>query len=83
MALIAVVDGVKLYMYPNDHPPAHFHALFAERHAVFDIETLAISRGELPRVKARAIVSWAAPRRTELLEAWHLTQAHWPPGRMD
>jgi hypothetical protein len=83
MALIAVIDGVKLYMYPNDHPPVHFHALFAKHHAVFDIETLALTRGQLPRPKARAIAAWAAPRREQLVEAWILVQSHLFVGRVE
>jgi len=80
MPTIAIVDGVRLMMYFNDHPPAHFHALLAAYRAVIDIETLTLSRGYLPRAKFRAIVRWAAPRRDGLMHAWDLTQAHLPAG---
>jgi len=79
---IAVVEGVRLFMYANDHPPPHFHALFAEHRAVIDIETLVVTRGKLPRPKLRAVLKWAAPRRAKLLEAWNLTQAHLPAERI-
>jgi len=55
MALIAIVDGTKLHMYGNDHPPPHFHVLFAEHRAVIDIKTLTLSRGDLPKSKLRAV----------------------------
>jgi hypothetical protein len=82
MAKLAIVDGVKLYMYSNDHAPPHFHALIAEHHAVIDLEELAMVRGHLPRVKLRAVLAWATPRRAQLREAWSLTQAHLPTGRI-
>jgi hypothetical protein len=45
MSIIGTVDGAKLYMYPNDHPPPHFHVLFAEYRAVIDIRTMKSIRG--------------------------------------
>jgi hypothetical protein len=80
MALIAIVDGVKLYMYGNDHPPPHFHVLFAEYRAVIALQTLKLSRGELPKAKLKAILKWARPRRDKLLAAWNMTQALLDPG---
>jgi hypothetical protein len=44
MANIGVVEGVKLFMYANDHPPPHFHALFAEYRAVIDIQSMSVNR---------------------------------------
>ena len=52
MPVVAVVDGVKIAFYANEHPPAHFHAMIAEHRAVFDIATLTITAGSLPRVEA-------------------------------
>jgi hypothetical protein len=78
MAKLAVVDGVKLFMYSNDHPPPHF----AEHRAVIDLEDLTISRGHLPGPKLRAVLAWAKPRHALLLRAWSLTQAHQPAGRI-
>jgi hypothetical protein len=82
MAKLAIVDGVKLFMYSNDNPPPHFHALFAEHHAVIDLGDLTISRGRLPGAKLRAVLAWAKPRRALLLKAWSLTQAHQPAERI-
>jgi Domain of unknown function (DUF4160) len=82
MSVIAIVDGARLYMYPNDHRPPHFHVLFAEYRAVVDIDTLKLSRGELPKAKLRAILKWAKPRRDKLLEAWNITQAQLVPERI-
>ena len=79
MSIIGIVDAAKLYMYPNDHPPPHFHVLFAEHRAVFDIRTMKLTRGDLPRAKLRVIMKWAKPRRTKLLEAWNIKQQNLVP----
>jgi uncharacterized protein DUF4160 len=79
MSMIGKVDTAKIYMYPNDHPPPHFHVLFAEYRAVIDIQTMKLSRGDLPKAKLRAIMKWAKPRQAKLLEAWNLTQQNLVP----
>jgi hypothetical protein len=35
--VVAMVDGVKIEFYPDEHPPPHFHARYAE--FVAQIET--------------------------------------------
>ena len=60
MATVAMVDGVKIMLYANEHPPPHFHAKFAEFHAVIDINKLTIIRGKLPPSKSNAVIHWAA-----------------------
>ena len=70
MATVAVVDGVKIMLYANEHPPPHFHAKFAEFHAVIDINKLAIVRGSLPPSKSSAVIHWATERQEALLRAF-------------
>lgn len=82
MPKVATIDGARLMMYANDHPPPHFHVLFAEHRAVVDIRTVKLIRGEMPRSKLRAILKWAQSRRTKLLNAWEITQAHGIPERI-
>jgi hypothetical protein len=82
MPIVAIVDGARLIMYANDHPPPHFHVLLAEHRGVIDIRMHKLIRGELPKAKLRAILEWAKPRRTRLLEAWDKTQALLIPERI-
>ena len=70
MATVAVVDGVKIMLYANEHPPPHFHAKFAEFHAVIDIDKLAIIRGSLPPSKSHAVIHWATGRQEALRSAF-------------
>jgi hypothetical protein len=82
MPTVAIAEGANILMYANDHAPPHFHVLFAEHRAVIDIETLKLSRGELPKAKLNAIVKWATPRRSELFQAWQVTQSQLIPERI-
>lgn len=83
MPTIALIDGMRLMMYVNDHPPPHFHVLLAEYRAVIEIEPARMVAGWLPRPKLRSIIGWARTRRADLLEAWNLTQAGLPAGRIE
>jgi hypothetical protein len=42
-------------MYYRDHPPPHFHALYAGSEAKFDIYTLEVIEGVLPPRAARLV----------------------------
>jgi hypothetical protein len=70
MTTVAVVDGVKIMLYANEHPPPHFYAKFAEFHAVIDIDKLAIIRGSLPPPKSKAVIRWATGRQEALRSAF-------------
>ena len=68
MPTVATVDGVKIQFYPDDHPPPHFHAEFAEYRATIDIASLTVARGVLPIAKRRAVIEWASSRQDVLTE---------------
>ncbi len=77
MPTVAVVDGVKIVFYANEHPPAHFHAVIVEHRAVVDIVGLKIIAGSLPAAKRRKVLSWAAAlRKDPLLERFAAALAH-------
>jgi Domain of unknown function (DUF4160) len=37
--VVVIVDGVKIEFYPDEHPPPHFHARYAEFVAQIEIRT--------------------------------------------
>ena len=70
--------GIAIYMYYRDHAPPHFHAIYGEHEAVFEIATGAVIAGQLPR-RARALVEdWTAAHRAELQQDWDLAVASLP-----
>jgi hypothetical protein len=64
MPAIVEFNGITVYIYypPREHPPAHFHAIYGEHQASFDIETA----GSLPRRQRRTVIDWAASRQAAL-----------------
>jgi hypothetical protein len=82
MPTVAVVEGVKMQFYAREHPPAHFHAVFAEHRAQIDIASLKALKGRLRRAKLRVVVSWAKTRREALLEAWEAVMAKRKPEKI-
>jgi Domain of unknown function (DUF4160) len=70
--------GIAIYMYYRDHAPPHFHAMYGDDEAVFEIATGAVLIGKLPR-RARVMVEdWLAQHRDELQADWDLAVAAQP-----
>jgi hypothetical protein len=76
MGKVAIVDGVKIIFYPNEHPPPHFHAKCAEFQAVVHIDSTTIIAGRLPPAQARSVLNWAASRKAQLRVVFAATMDH-------
>ena len=83
MPVVAIVNGIKVEFYFDEHPPPHFHARYAEFLAQIDIGTLEIIRGSLPRPQMRTIQQWATLRRQALQDAWNACSAGKNPGSIE
>jgi hypothetical protein len=70
MPTFFVINGVKIDLYFNDHPPPHFHAIYAEDEALIEIETLEVHRGSLPKPQHKKIIKWAKENQIPLQEIW-------------
>ena len=55
MPTVAIVDGVKIEFYPNDHPPPHFMSYLRSIGASF-IGSRSLTRGTLPRAKLAIVL---------------------------
>jgi Domain of unknown function (DUF4160) len=82
MPTVAIVEGVKIQFYAREHPPAHFHAVFAEYRAQIDIASLRVLKGSIPPTKLSAVISWAEPRREALKRTWETTLAKRRPEKI-
>jgi len=74
--IVAIIDGVKIAFYANEHPPAHFHAIIAEHRAVVDISSATVLEGSLPAAKRGRVLGWTAARREILLARFAAAIAH-------
>lgn len=65
-------------MYYNDHTPPHFHVKYNEYRAVFSINELKITEGNLPKKVISIVLEWSYEHRDELLEDWNLAVSKKP-----
>jgi Domain of unknown function (DUF4160) len=74
MPTISEFFGILIRMYWDDHPPPHFHALYGEHEAQYNILTLDVIQGSLPRRAHALVVEWASLHKDELLKNWERCQ---------
>jgi hypothetical protein len=75
MPRISEFLGISIYMYFEDHPPAHFHAHYAEFEVVIQIDDLSVRRGTVPPRVLGLVIEWATLHQAELAEVWREAQA--------
>ncbi|MFW5887141.1 MAG: DUF4160 domain-containing protein [Bacteroidota bacterium] len=66
MPTVKIIDSVKIDLYSREHPPPHFHALYAEFEELIEIETL--DRGNLPITQRKKVIEWAKGKGDFLIE---------------
>lgn len=58
MPNIDTFNGIKIYIYNNEHPPPHLHVYYNEFEASFDIVSLRKIAGNLPVNQMRQVNTW-------------------------
>jgi hypothetical protein len=56
---ISFFYGIAITMYFYDHEPPHFHAQYAEHHAVIAIGSGEVLVGDLPTRALKLVAKWA------------------------
>lgn len=77
MPEIARFLGIVIGIFPREHPPMHFHAVYGEYQIILDIET-GIVHGDFPKRALRHVLEWYDLHKDELIEDWNLVQAGKP-----
>lgn len=62
-------------MYPRDHNPPHFDAVYSEFSAQILVSSGEIINGGLPRRAERLVKEWLVAHRLEVFRAWDLMQS--------
>ena len=62
--------GIVIYMYFNDHEPAHFHVKYNDYRGKINIHDLALVEGKLPSRVLGLVVEWAELHQKELAKNW-------------
>lgn len=74
MPKVSEFFGISVYLYYDDHPPPHFHAVYSGEEVVVLIDTLRVARGGLPPRAMGLVVEWAFQHRPELTNSWSQAQ---------
>ncbi|UCF99441.1 MAG: DUF4160 domain-containing protein [Spirochaetaceae bacterium] len=69
--------GIVIGIFPREHPPPHFHAVYSEYQITVDIQN-GIVHGDFPKRALRLVLEWLDLHEQELLDAWDLIQAGRP-----
>jgi hypothetical protein len=80
---ISFFYGIAITMYFYDHEPPHFHAQYAEHHAVIAIESGHVLVGGLPTRALKLVGEWAALHRVELAANWDRASGGGAPEPID
>jgi hypothetical protein len=80
---ISFFYGIAITMYFYDHEPPHFHAQYAEHHAVIAIDGGEVLVGGLPARAHRLVTEWAELHRDELEADWACAQDGGTPEPID
>jgi hypothetical protein len=70
MPEIARFYGIVIKLFFGDHPPPHFHAVYGEYVGLFDINTLEMIEGDLPRRAKKLVIEWAKSNQADLQAMW-------------
>ena len=61
---------IKMFFKPKEHEPSHIHALYGEYVGLFDINTMEMTDGDLPRKAQDLVIEWMENHKDELQQMW-------------
>ncbi len=65
--------GIVIGMFPREHPPPHFHAVYAEYQITVDIRS-GVVHGDFPKRALRLVLEWLDLHEDELLKTGDCTK---------
>ncbi len=68
MPTIKIIDSIKIDIYSREHPPPHFHVLYAEHEELIVIGTLETYIGYIPASQRKKVIKWAETQKELLTE---------------
>lgn len=65
MPTLYILQSIKIDIYSREHPPPHFHAIYAEYEALINITELTVYAGFLPKKQHKIVLEWAKEEKTK------------------
>ena len=59
-----------MFFKPKEHEPSHIHALYGEYVGIFDLQSMEMAEGDLPKKAQELIKEWLEKHQFDLLEMW-------------
>jgi hypothetical protein len=75
MPTIKIMDSVKIDLYSREHPPPHFHAIYADYEALIKIQDFDIYAGRIPKTKFDKVINWAKENQEMLMDNFNRLNA--------
>ena len=69
--MVARLDGLRVDVYPNEHPPPHFHVRAPHVNASFSIDNCELLNGALARGDLEKVRYWHRHAKAVLVAAWN------------
>ena len=61
---------IKMFFKPKEHEPSHIHALYGEHIGIFDLRTMKMTEGDLPRRAQELVEEWLRINQDKLQAMW-------------
>ena len=61
---------IKMFFKPKEHESSHIHALYGEYMGCFNIKTMQMTEGDLPKKAQELVTEWLEMHQNELQEMW-------------
>ncbi len=62
---------IKMFFKPKEHEPSHIHALYGETIGIFDLKTMQMTKGDMPKKAQELVAEWLSAHQSELLQMWN------------
>ena len=62
---------IKMFFKPKEHEPSHIHALYGEYMGIFDLRSLEMTEGDLPKKAQELVKEWLTTYQDDLLKMWN------------
>ncbi|MBE5782508.1 MAG: DUF4160 domain-containing protein [Clostridiales bacterium] len=65
---------IKMFFKPKEHEPSHIHALYGEYMGEFNVRTMEMIQGDLPKKAQELVQEWLSLYQNELQIMWDRQQ---------
>lgn len=67
---------IKMFFKPKEHEPSHIHALYGEYIGIFDLKSLRMIEGDMPKKGQDLVREWLQIYKVELQKMWDSQKIH-------